>query len=52
MLLTLRGMANELPPEEVPAWMESEQMGLYFAVFLVTIIVYDTRTPFSHLKSC
>ena len=44
MNYSTRDVADFIPPEEVPAWVHSDQVAVYLDVILTTMVVYDAGT--------
>ena len=42
MSLSIRDVV--IPPDEVPAWIQSNHVSFYLDVVLLTLVVYDSRT--------
>ena len=51
MLLVKRETVVILPAEDVPLWIQSDQIAIYASIPLVTIVAYDASTSFSYPPS-
>ena len=43
MPATVRATLDTIPPDEVSAWVEGNQVGVYLAAVLATLVTYDAR---------
>ena len=47
MDIQLREVAGLIPPEEVPGWVQGDQVWVYLGVVLATLVTYDSRKLFT-----
>ena len=44
-------VSEVIPPEEVPLWVKSDQVGVYLGVILASLVVYDAGAYHRHHSS-